>query len=122
LLRQAKDAGKIAREYELPGSVRDNTPDMIKRALKPAADAGLLPLFPFGTDFTEVEQRLIPALQTLGDASPMQLLRLLMRGVSSRKTDVACLDRLSLASPKSMKDWLYAALVRGALRDLAEAV
>jgi len=122
LLRQAKDAGKIAREYELPGSVRDNTPDMIKRALKPAADAGLLPLFPFGTDFTEVEQRLIPALQTLGDASPMQLLRLLMCGVSSRKIDVACLDRLSLASPKSMKDWLYAALVRGALRDRAEAV
>jgi hypothetical protein len=79
-------------------------------------------LFPFGTDFTEVEQRLIPALQTLGDASPMQLLRLLIRGVSSRKADGACLDRLSLASPKSMKDWLYAALVRGALRDLAEAV
>jgi acyl-CoA hydrolase len=115
LLRQAKDAGKITREYELPRTVRDNTPDMIARTLKPAADAGLLPLFPFGTDFTEVEQRLIPALQMLGAASPMQLLRLLLRGLSSQKTDVAYLDRLSLASPKSMKDWLYAALVRGAL-------
>jgi hypothetical protein len=83
--------------------------------LKPAADAGLLPLFPFGTDFTEVEQRLIPALQMLGDASPMQLLRLLMRGLSSQKTDVAGLDRLGVAAPKGMKDWLYAALVRGAL-------
>ncbi len=115
LLRQAKDAGKIAREYELPRTARDNTPDMIARTLKPAADAGLLPLFPFGTDFTEVEQRLIPALQMLGAASPMQLLRLLMRGLSSQKTDVACLDRLSLASPKGMRNWLYAALVRGAL-------
>jgi len=115
LLRQAKDAGKIAREYELPRTARDNTPDMVARTLKPAADAGLLPLFPFGTDFTEVEQRLIPALQMLGDASPMQLLRLLMRGLSSQKTDVAGLDRLGVAAPKGMKDWLYAALVRGAL-------
>jgi hypothetical protein len=38
-----------------------------------------------------------------------------MRGLSSQKTDVACLDRLSLASPKGMRGWLYAALVRGAL-------
>jgi hypothetical protein len=119
LLRQAKDAGKIAREYQLPGSARNNTPDMIEGALKSATSAGLLPLFPFGTDFTEVEQRLIPALQALGGASPMQLFRLLMRGLSSEKTDVACLDRLSLASPKSMKDWFYAALVRGVLREQA---
>jgi hypothetical protein len=116
LLRQAKDAGKIARDYELPKSARDNTPDMIARALKPVADAGLLPLFPFGTDFTDVEQRLIPALQTLGGASPGQLFRLLMRGFSSQKTDIACLDRLGLAAPKSPKDWLYGLLVRGALR------
>ena len=34
---------------------------------KPAADAGLLPTFPFGTDFTEVEQRLMPALQIVED-------------------------------------------------------
>jgi acyl-CoA hydrolase len=119
LLRQAKDAGKIAREYELPRTARDNTPDMITRTLKTAADAGLLPLFPFGTDFTEVEQRLIPALQMLGAASPMQLLRLLMHGLSSQKTDVACLDRLGLTPPKSVKDWLYAALVRGALNAAA---
>ena len=71
LLRQAKDAGKIEREFELPKSARDNTPDAIVRALKPAADAGLLPMFPFGTDFTAIEQRLIPALQVLKSASPI---------------------------------------------------
>jgi hypothetical protein len=117
LLRQAKDAGKIAQDHELPRTARNNTPDAITRALKPLADAGLLPLFPFGTDFTEIEQRLIPALQLLGAGSPMQLFRLLVRGLSSQRTDIACLDRLGLASPKGMKDWLYAALVRGALRE-----
>jgi hypothetical protein len=116
LLRQARDAGKIERTFELPKSARDNTPDAVARALKPAADAGLLPTFPFGTDFTEVEQRLIPALQVLKAASPMQLATLLMRGLSARAEDSACLERLGLAHPKSLSEWLYGALVRGALQ------
>jgi acyl-CoA hydrolase len=115
LLRQAKDAGKIEREYELPKSARDNTPDAIVRALKPAADAGLLPLFPFGTDFTAIEQRLIPALQVLKSASRLQLAALLMGGLGARAEYMDCLDRLGLAKPKSMTEWFYAALMRGAL-------
>jgi acyl-CoA hydrolase len=115
LLRQAKDAGKIEREYELPKSARDNTPDAIMRALKPAADAGLLPLFPFGTDFTAIEQRLIPALQVLKSASRWQLAALLMGGLGARAEYMDCLDRLGLAKPKSVTEWFYAALVRGAL-------
>jgi acyl-CoA hydrolase len=115
LLRQAKDAGKIEREFELPKTARDNTPEAIGRALKPAADAGLLPLFPFGTDFTAIEQRLIPALQVLKSASLPQLAALLMRGLGARAADVDCLDRLGLARPKSVTEWFYAGLVRGAL-------
>jgi hypothetical protein len=116
LLRQAKDAGKIERAFELPESARDNTPDAIARALKPAADAGLLPAFPFGTDFTEIEQRLIPALQALKTASPPQLAALFMRGLGAGAKYVDCLDRLGLARPKSVSQWFYAALVRGALQ------
>jgi acyl-CoA hydrolase len=115
LLRQAKDAGKIERSFALPKSARDNTPDAIERALKPAADADLLPTFPFGTDFTAVEQRLMPALQALKSASPAQLAALLIRGFGSRSEDTDCLDRLGLARPKSASQWIYAALVRGAL-------
>jgi acyl-CoA hydrolase len=115
LLRQAKDAGKIEPSFELPKAARDNTPDAIERALKPAADAGLLPAFPFGTDFTAVEQRLIPALETLKSASTGQLAGLLMRGLASHPADKDCLDRLGLAKPKSLSEWFYAALVRGAL-------
>jgi hypothetical protein len=116
LLRQAKDAGKIEREFVLSKSARDNTPDTIVRALKPAADAGLLPAFPFGTDFTEIEQRLIPALQVLKSASPGQLAALLMRGLGVRAGYADCLDRLGLARPNSVTQWFYAALVRGALQ------
>ena len=115
LLRVAKDAGKIEREFELPKSARDNTPDAITSALKSAADAGLLPLFPFGTDFTAIEQRLIPALQVLKSASRLQLAALLMGGLGARADNADCLDRLGLAKPKSVTEWFYAALVRGAL-------
>jgi acyl-CoA hydrolase len=116
LLRRAKDAGKIEREFELPKSARDNTPDAVARALKPAVDAGLLPLFPFGTDFTAIEQRLIPALQVLKSASPAQLAALLVRGLGARAEYMDCLDRLGLVRPKSATEWFYAALVRGALQ------
>jgi acyl-CoA hydrolase len=115
LLRQAKDAGKIEQSFVLPATARDNTPDAIARILKPAADAGLLPRFPFGTDFTAVEQRLIPALEALQSASPGRLAVLLMRGLTSGFDDRECLDRLDLAKPRNMSERLYAALVRGAL-------
>ena len=80
LLRRAKDAGKIEQAFELPPACRDNTPERIARALAPAREQGLIPPFPFGTDFTATEQRLIPALRLLGSASPLQLARLLARG------------------------------------------
>jgi hypothetical protein len=119
LLRQAKDAGKIERGFELPKAARDNTPAAIARALQEAERTGLLPMFPFGSDFTETEQRLIPALQALQAASPLQLAGLLLRGLSADDEAAACLDRLGLVHPKSAKEWLYAALLRGALRAAA---
>jgi hypothetical protein len=116
LLRQAKDAGKIERTFTLPKTARDNTPEAVERALKHAADAGLLPDFPFGTDFTAVEQRLIPALEALKDASAGQIANLLIRGFASSAAKMECLDRLGLARPRNLSEWFYAMLVRGALR------
>ena len=117
LLRQAKDAGKIARSFELPPSARDNTPEAINRALRGAAGAGLLPAFPFGTDFTEVEQRLLPALQALKSASPAGLAGMVLRGLVSSSADKKeCLARLGLAEPRNASERFYAALVRAALR------
>jgi acyl-CoA hydrolase len=117
LLRHAKDAGKIERSFALPDSARSNTPEAIEQALKAAADVGLLPAFPFGTDFTEVEQRLIPALEKLKSASPGALAGLLLHGLGApAEKDEDCLDRLGLAHPKTLSGRIYAALVRGALR------
>jgi len=115
LLREAKDAGKIERSFELPNAARDNTPNALAQALKPAVDAGMLETFPFGSDFTEIERRLLPALQTLKTASTRELVALLLRGISGSAANLACLDRLQLAHPRKPSEWLYAALLRGTL-------
>src|SRR5258707_132552 len=83
LMRQAKDAGKLAKNFDLPASARDNFPERITRALTPYRERGLLPAFPFGSDFTDVEQQLIPALEMLKDAStsPLELVWLAVAGL-----------------------------------------
>jgi hypothetical protein len=120
LMKQAKDAGKLPRSYEIPAASRTNMPDRITAALKPARDAGLLPAFPFGTDFTDVEQRLIPALQILRDAlgSPAQLAALVWQGLtqSPDAADRSCLMRLGLDRPKTLSERIYRALVGAALQ------
>jgi hypothetical protein len=119
LARQAKDAGKLPKHFEIPPAHRDNYPDRIAGALRPARDAGLLPSFPFGSDFTEVEQRLIPALQTLQEAqrSPQRLLGLLWQGVTRHPdaADTECLARLGLDRPATLTERAYRALVSAAL-------
>ena len=119
LLNQAKAAGKIEKSFEVPAAYRDNTPKRIERALGPARAAGLIPPFPFGTDFTQIEQRLIPALTSLASASPIQIVSFLMRGLwpSGRSPDTqVCLDRMGLARPKGFLELIYAALLRGSLQ------
>src|ERR1700723_827819 len=62
LARQAKDAGKLPKDFEIPAAYRENLPERIAGALKPARAAGLLPAFPFGSDFTHVEEGVISQL------------------------------------------------------------
>jgi hypothetical protein len=119
LARQAKDAGKLAKNFEIPAAYRENHPDRIVDALKPAREAGLLPSFPFGSDFTDAEQRLIPALQFLQDAqkSPQRLPGLLWQGLtrSPDAADQECLARLGLDKPATFSERAYRALVSAAL-------
>ena len=125
LARAAKDTGKLPKGYQIPAACRENLPERVARALKPAREAGLLLSFPFGSDFTDVEQRLIPALQTLQDAqhTPLRLAGLLWQGLA-RTPDAAaeqCLARLGLDRPKTLTERLYRALVGAALAESGAA-
>jgi hypothetical protein len=116
LLRQAKDAGKIAKGHEIPSRYRDNTPERIERALRPFCDAGHMPAFPFGSDFDKTEQKLLPALEKLEIASQsvLSLLRLAIRGFGGGEDDA--LARMQLDRPGNLSDRFYRLLLRSALR------
>jgi Acetyl-CoA hydrolase/transferase C-terminal domain len=121
LARRAKDAGKLSKSYQIPAACRENLPERITAALKPARAAGLLPSFPFGSDFTDVEQRLVPALQILQEAqhAPLRLASLLWQGLTRTPSaaDEQCLARLSLDKPANFAERMYRALVGAALAE-----
>jgi hypothetical protein len=125
LAREAKDAGKLPKNFEISAAHRDNYSDRVASALKPAHAAGLLPSFPFGTDFTEGEQRLIPALQVLQEAqrTPRAVARLFWEGLT-RAPDVdedECLARLGLDRPATWSERVYRTLVSAALASSRKA-
>ena len=115
ILRRAKDAGKIARTYEIPRAHRENHPGRIEAALSPLRASGLLQDFPFGSDFTPVEQRLIATLEQLQSAPPLQLVRLVLSGLAAGEAEA--LERMRLDRPASAIEYVYRALVRGALKE-----
>ena len=119
LMREAKDAGKLPKHFEIPQAHRDNTPARVASALKDARADGALPPFPFGTDFTPIEQRLIPALSLLREASssPLKVMSLLWQGLWRKPDadDAACLARMGFEQPAGLKQRATKALVSGAL-------
>jgi hypothetical protein len=121
LLEEARKAGKIEKSFKIPTAFRRNTPSHVESALKPLNDAALIPPFPFGTDLTDVELLLMPALQALKAASisPLKLISLFGRGmrrsVDAEERQQTCLTRMGLDKPKGLTQRIYAALLRGAL-------
>jgi hypothetical protein len=118
LLERAKHAGKIEPDYELPPRCRDNTPERIESALRPFRAEGLLPRFPFGTDFTPDEQLLLPALALLRASSRGRLAQLILCGLfgAPDSGDVQqALARMGLDKASSPSERFYAHLLRGAL-------
>ncbi|GGL60977.1 acetyl-CoA hydrolase/transferase C-terminal domain-containing protein [Wenxinia marina] len=118
LTEAAKKAGKLPRDWQVPPARRNNTPEAVTHWLDRFRDD--VPAFPLGTDFTEIEQRLLPALARLKSASgrrlgiPSLIARTL--GRPAVEGEDAALARLDLAQPKGLKDRLTARAVRAALR------
>ncbi len=119
LARQAMASGKLARDYRVPDALRANTPHELARRLQPGIAAGLLPRFPFGSDFNETELRTLPALLWLKSrlADPGRwpaLLGALLAPGPANATTLQILERLALHAPQGWRERLLARLVRGA--------
>jgi len=119
LLAHAKHAGKLPGDYVIPESFRHNTPKSLRTVFAPLQQAGLFPDLPFGSDFTPEELRLGKALKYLQARSgsvggKLGLgLSLLRAPPAETKT---CLARMGLASPRGLRERLFARLVGNALK------
>jgi acyl-CoA hydrolase len=120
LLKIAKANCKIEQRIELESAWKNNSHSELRTKLQAFKKAGLLPDYPFGTDFTEIEQRLIPVLQKLKRASrsKVALLKLVAKGfvAGSDPSDNAALKRLGLQNPSSISDRITRLALLGALR------
>lgn len=119
LLNEARKAGKIAADYRIPEAQRGNTPDRLSHWLAPFRQT-LLADFPFGTDFSAIEQVLLPALSRLGEAagSKPALGALLWASVAQaphpREGDA--MTRMGFEPSPHLMEPLQARALRGALR------
>jgi hypothetical protein len=121
LTAEAKSHGKLAADFKIPDAWRQHRPENLQEALASPLRKGLLPTYPFGTDFTEVELRLLPALEWLKSASASwkgrwQLLKaILMPGVAAAE-EPADLERMGLNAPATLSDRWQRRLLLAALR------
>lgn len=115
LIARAKKAGKLPQGYTLPESAKHNLPETVSAWLGPHGE--LLPTFPLGTDFNEIEQKLLPVLARLKQeaSSVAGYLRLAMAAFTGKPhpDEKAALERMGFsANPTS----LSGIALRGALR------
>ncbi|WP_196479564.1 acetyl-CoA hydrolase/transferase C-terminal domain-containing protein [Xanthomonas translucens] len=119
LLQQAKRARKLAADFVAPAPWQRNRAERVCAALAPFRTDGTLPDYPLGSDFSEVEQRLLRALawlkrHTAGTGSKLVTVA---RALLSRQAgDPACLQRMALDAPHGIGARVEARLLAYALR------
>jgi acetyl-CoA hydrolase/transferase-like protein len=116
LVAQAKRAGKLRATFSMPDRWRQNTPARLQETLRPFQARGLFADFPFGSDFTVEERRLLPALQWLkrrsgGTAAKAALLGRALLADRAVPEDEGALVRMGLAPPRGMGERLLRRLV-----------
>ncbi len=118
LLQEAKASRKLREDFDAPSAWQRNTPEALSAALAPFRADGTLPDYPLGSDFTEVEQRLLRALTWLKQGSSTWRGKLsLLAGVlgGPLADDVQALQRMGLDAPNGIGEKAQARLVRHAL-------
>jgi hypothetical protein len=119
LVDEAKRNRKLRQDFVAPPAWARNTPASLHARLAPLQADDTLPDYPLGSDFTEVEQRLVKALGWLktSTASTGGKLRTIVRALGAGvPDDEAALARMQLEHPHGLGEWLEARLLALALR------
>lgn len=119
LLAEAKQAGKLGADVLAQPQWQRNRGERVRAALAPFRADGTLPDYPLGSDFTEVEQRLLRALAWLkrNTASTGTKLATVARALLAREPgDPAGLQRMALDAPRGIGERIQARLLAYALQ------
>jgi acyl-CoA hydrolase len=121
LAAEAKSHGKLAADFKIPDAWRLHRPEALREALGSLVRKGVLPAFPFGSDFTDIEQRLLPALEWLKVSGASwkgrwNLLKAILRSDEPAAEEPAALDRMGLQAATALGDRLQRRLLQVALR------
>lgn len=121
LLAAAKAAGKVEARYEIPPALRNNTPGRIEQALLRTGEAAWFPWFPWGSDMTDAEAALAPALAYLKQHAGgwKNTASLLLKGLTgnAREKHADELARMDLLRPAGLKQHLMQRLLLLALEE-----
>ncbi|MBS1970833.1 MAG: acetyl-CoA hydrolase [Bdellovibrionales bacterium] len=117
LLDQAKSFGKVSSNWQLPAEARHNHPDRILKFTRSYQGQGLFTEFPFGSDFTPVEERLQAGLLRLKTQTLVELIQSLIKGFSVNGSEFREeLERMKLQSPKSLQERVFRRLLLSSLQ------
>jgi hypothetical protein len=98
---------------------RHNTPARLQAVYDGYHQLGLFPMFPFGSDFTDIEERLLPALGWLKEKTrPRHLMQLARQTLADDVDDhhfEPHLKRMGLDKPSSLKEKIFKRLIHAAL-------
>ena len=118
LLDTARRHRKLRGDFRMPDAWTRNTPGALAKALAPFRGDGTLPDYPLGSDFTEVEQRLVRALGWLKSNAGSRRGKLATVAAALFGTgadDREALARMDLSPTNGIGEWLQARLLRLAL-------
>ncbi len=114
LVREAKQHGKLAEDYQVPPQRRQNLPEKIASQVGSAAKE--LPPYPFGCDFTDVELRTARALKAIAALPTGKKISALLRSITADESNPAVQEviaTLGLQDETDMKLKLLRRLVYG---------
>lgn len=119
LIKTAVKNGKLSSQYRVPEWASQNRGENISELLAPFKKEGFFSPFPFGSDFTPVEERLLAALSSLKElqSHPLKIPGVLLSGmrIDAQKYEEE-LTRMDLFKPKNRMEWSYQKLLLAFLK------
>ena len=124
LMRQAKEAGKLSEDYQVPSQFARNYPERYEELLTKYKADGYFPAFPFGTDLTDEELVLGKALTRLKEktASTLGLITAVLGALFVGKPTAeveGLLERMQLDRTQGVMEWMYRKLLIAELSELS---